>query len=154
MVQVDTKGLREWWGRMVALERLQLRVGIMGPDGGPTGPHPSGDGLSIADIAAIHEHGTDDIPQRSIVRGYLADGGESEMARDIAAATARVANGENPRAVMEEIGNRHADRMRSRFDRGIGPAIEAEGDLDPRPLHDTGAIGRSIRAHVDDDGGT
>lgn len=150
MVEVSTKGWDALERRLGALDGLQLRLGIMGPDGGPTGPHPNGDGLSIADIATIHEHGTDDVPQRSIVRGYLAEGGESELARDIAAVAEQVADGADPEAALQAVGDKHAAKMRARFDRGIGPAIEDEDDdSDPRPLHDTGAIGRSIRAHVD-----
>lgn len=148
MVEVSTTGWDALERRLAELARLDVRLGVMGPDGGDAGPHPNGDGLSISDIAAIHEHGTDDIPQRSIVAGYLAEGGESELARDVARAASRVMAGEDPRGVLQEIAERHGAAMRSRFDRGIGPAVEGDDDIDPRPLHDTGAIARSIRGHV------
>lgn len=149
MVEVTTTAWDAIERRLRELDGLDLRVGVMGPDGGPTGPHPNGDGLSIADVATIHEHGTDDVPQRSIVRGYWAEGGEAQIARDLGEATAKVIDGADPQAELQAVGDKHATAMRARFDRGIGPAIEDEPEGgDPRPLHDTGAIGRSIRAHV------
>lgn len=152
MVEVNFAKLDELERRMVALDRFKLLLGVLGENGGPTGPHPQGDGLSIADVASIHEHGTDTLPARPIVSGYLADGGEAAIARDMEALVARVMAGADPRAEMQALADRHAAAMRARFDRGIGPAIGPErDDNDSRPLHDSGAISRSIRAHV---GGT
>jgi len=149
MVAVDRKGLDDLQKRLQMMAGLELRIGIMGPGGADTGPHPTAKGLSIAELAAIHEHGTPTLPARPIVRGYLANGGERELTADLEEVTRKVMDGADPKAELERVGAKHAEAMRARFDRGIGPAIDPKHDEGSHvPLHDTGAIAGAIRYHV------
>lgn len=91
------------------------------------------------------------LPQRSILRAYFAEGGTFRLAGELQEAARAVLAGESAVRALDGVGERTIKAIRDRFDRGIRPAIESEGPGEGSsvPLHDTGALGGSLRHHVE-----
>ncbi len=132
--------------RMRALDKLKdgasITVGIHENDG--AGAH--GD-TTIADVGAFHEFGTDDIPERSFVRGWY-DEEKSENDKLIKQAATRVATGKSePQQALDQAGAVMAGNMRARIRGGINPPLD-DSTVDKKgpstPLIDTGQLIQSI----------
>lgn len=151
-------GWKEIQERFGLADQSYTNVGVIGPEA--EGPHDGDpEGLSLAEIAAIHEYGSEDgtIPERSFIR----DGIDQNMDRinAVKEAVAKVvfeAKGMPIRTGLALIGLEAVRLIRDRIREGIPPPLaestmrrrEALGDSHPRPLIDTGQLINAI-THVE-----
>jgi hypothetical protein len=111
-------------------------------------PYP--DGTDVATVAAAHEFGTESIPERSFLRGWLSSGGESVIANEGERQIGAVVDGNDPKSITVVIGAASVkgitDRMDSGIDPPLAPATLANPDRDPAgtPLLDTRRLRDSI----------
>jgi hypothetical protein len=132
--------------RMKVLEKFQgasISVGVHENDG--AGAHS--EGVSVADVGAFHEFGTDDIPERSFVRGWFDEQGP-ENDRLIASAAKRVATGKAEiQQALDQVGAVMAGNMVARIRSGIAPEL-ADSTVSKKgsstPLIDSGQLTQAI----------
>lgn len=112
---------------------------------------PHGDGVTVADIALVHEYGLGDVPERSFLRAWV-DENKAEIARRLKqAAEDAVFGRQAPDVAMQRFGLWAVGEIKKRIVAGISPP------LDPRtvarkgsstPLVDTGQLLSSITSAV------
>ena len=68
MVRYDDTAFRKMRGEWVQLANLTLMIGVVGPGASAL---EAGSSLTLAELALIHEYGTDTIPERSFIRSTL-----------------------------------------------------------------------------------
>ena len=132
---------------VVAMHGSSVKVGVVQAVGGSL----VGDGLTLAGLAAIHEFGTDTIPERSFIRSGAAQS-LSQIRRMLRRMAKRVVRGEARVAeVLKLMGQLAQARMQ---------AIPTSGQLVPNapatiakkgsntPLIDTGHLRQSISYEV------
>ena len=103
------------------------------------------DGTHVAVVGAAQEFGTDKIPARSWLRGWVASGGQSVIANVGQDQIGEVVDGAKPDSVSEKIGAASVKGIVSRMDRGITGA----GGEEARDLQDTGRLVESITFEVE-----
>lgn len=134
------------------LASLRITVGIHGEEGGAThGAAEGGDGITVAEIGAIHEFGTATVPQRSFIRAWVDEAlASGELSKLFQAEAKRVLQ---QRATPEQAGERIALACQASVQRRIRDRIPpplAQSTIDRKsssvPLIDTGQLRASIRA--------
>ena len=103
-------------------------------------PYP--DGTSVAEVAAVHEFGTDAIPGRPFLRGFVDSGGKAEIADAGQAQIGKVIDGAAPPTVSEAMGNVSVAGVRKLIEAGINPPLKDGSGR--TPLIDTGHLRDSI----------
>ena len=68
MVRYDDTAFRKMRGEWVQVGQLTLMIGVVGPGASAL---EAGSSLTLAELALIHEYGTDTIPERSFIRSTL-----------------------------------------------------------------------------------
>lgn len=112
-------------------------------------------GMTLLDVAIANEYGTDTIPARAFVRGYV-DENEEKINRQIRVTASRIVQGKVGRRVgLERLGQALAGGMKARIAQGIAPAnaastIRRKGSA--KPLIDTGQLRSAINYQVDESG--
>lgn len=98
----------------------QVRVGILPREAEQ--PHPNS-GLTIGEIAAIHEFGLGHVPERSFVRDFV-DEQEDAIKFLMSSLVSQYAEGKltMPQACAK-LGEFLAEGMKARMDEGIAPAL-------------------------------
>lgn len=124
----------------------RVSIGILEADGGK--PHPGG--VTVADVAAWAEFGTETEPERSFLRAWF-DEHEHEVRADIA----KLMRGgkRTPAEVLEIIGLRAVGQIQQRIASSIPPpnapsTIARKGSS--TPLVDTGLLRSSISSKVEE----
>ncbi len=102
---------------------------------------PRDDGISNAELAAIHEFGTSELPQRSFLRSFM-DEHSSEIDGWIEEAANAVLGGEDPLRAAEVVANRLEEGVKAQITSGLQP-VTKEGET---PLIDSGQLLNSIKA--------
>lgn len=139
--------------RIAALDGRGIRVGAMGPGGGPSPPYRNPDGStgpSVATILLWHEYGLG-VPQRSVIRAVLRSR-RAELAQRTSVAAARVAGGVSVDRALEQVGRWLSGAFVRRIEEGIPPALSERtlAERYPRiadvPLAKTGQILQLVSA--------
>jgi phage gpG-like protein len=143
LVIVKDMGLKRRLAQLAALSALAVEVGL--PDGG----EEVSDGLSLADVGAIHEYGTETIPARP----WLSQGvAAAEPEQALRLAISEVATGRQPaERAAARMGLRVTSAIRSGIRAGIEPVnapatIAKKGSS--KPLVDTGRLLRAVTYRV------
>lgn len=101
---------------MKAFGKRGLSVGVLGPNAAKA--HEGADGLSVADIGAIHEFGLG-VPERSFLRGYF-----DEHANTVAEAARRLIASRGPTTqALNLLGQFVVGQIQIRIANNIPPAL-------------------------------
>lgn len=128
--------------RIAAMKPVTLKVGVQGTEASRV--HGQ---VTIVDIAAIHEFGLGDVPERSWLRAWY-DENEAEAIAKIRKGMEKVIAGEyTVETVMTALGAWAVASIQARITKGISPPLEpatiaAKGSS--VPLIDTGLFRSSI----------
>lgn len=119
------------------------------------------EGISIGELAAIHEFGLGNVPRRSMLAEYV-DANQQEIERDVEAAGKRAADyrrsrpGTQPQALKVELGRiaaKHVGKIQERIANGIAPELDSETIRrkgSSTPLVDTGQLKSSVTWEIED----
>lgn len=148
-MQRDTdNGYKALVERIYGLKKPKVAVGIFEADGG----QPHGNGVTVADVAAWNEFGTETIPERSFLRAWFDE--NIERAREaLHRLMLRVVEGKlTKEQALEQFGLWVQAEIQKRIAQGIPPpnaqsTIDAKGSS--KPLIDTGQLRSSITFGVD-----
>lgn len=146
----DDRGMRELERRLLQLEGLEVRVGVLQP-------LPTEDGEStVAVVAAAHEYGTRNVPQRSFL-GRTIDGEREAIAGLQARAIDKVIAGElSPDRAAAAVGAKVASMTRETIRSSVPPALDPETIKrkgHDRTLVEHGQLLRSVTFEVGAKGG-
>lgn len=139
-VVVRDNGAKKLLEQVASMRNAFVEVGVLGADA------DHGEGLTVGDVATFHEFGTDTIPERSFIRGYVDEtkDKQQEIARK---ATAAVVKGQPIATVLNIVGLTHVAGMQERIANQIDPPL-AEETIKRKgssvPLIDTGQLRSSI----------
>lgn len=134
--------------RIYGLKKSKVAVGIFEADGG----QPHGDGVTVADVAAWNEFGTDTIPERSFLRAWF-DENIARAQEALHRLMVRVVEGKlTKEQALEQFGLWVQGEVQKRIAQGIPPpnaqsTIDAKGSS--KPLIDTGQLRSSVTFGVD-----
>jgi hypothetical protein len=103
-------------------------------------PYP--DGTSVAEVYAAQEFGTDTIPSRPSLRGYVDGGGKKEIGDAGQTQIGKVIDGAAPPTVSEAMGKVSVAGVRKLIEAGINPPLKDGSGR--TPLIDTGHLRDSI----------
>jgi hypothetical protein len=104
---------------------------------------PHGDGVTVADVALVHEYGLGDVPERSFLRAWV-DENKAEIQARLKKATEDVVFGQQTADVaMNRFGLWAVGEVKKRIVAGISPPLDpktiaAKGSA--TPLVDTGQL--------------
>lgn len=128
--------------------RTSFGVGV--PENAGTYP----DGTPVTTVAAAHEFGLGNVPQRSFIRSWYDGKGEGFWGRELARmAQQSLMQGTDLNALIAQFGERSVQEIRARMDAGIAPELQdetvarkrASGSATPEtPLEDTHQLREAI----------
>jgi hypothetical protein len=108
---------------------------------------PYGDGVTVADVALVHEYGLGDVPERSFLRAWV-DENKAEIQARLKKATEDVVFGQQTADVaMNRFGLWAVGEIKKRIVAGISPPLDAKTIAhkgSSTPLVDTGQLLSSI----------
>lgn len=156
-VRVADRGSSALAAALRALAGSRVRVGVLADAPKKTGTRTGKSGRQIqqaatlAEVAAAHEFGTDQIPQRSFIRATV-DLKAAEITALQEKLAAQVAEGKiTPEVALERFGVTVQGMIQARIAEGIGPALAPETIRrkgSSKPLVDTGQLRSSITYQV------
>jgi hypothetical protein len=140
------EGMRSMEHAVVALGKLRLRVGILGP--GAT-QLEEGSSLTLAALGAIHEFGAPEagIPERSFFRSTMANRAADLKALWASELRLVIGRQKTPRQAMEEVGQQIVAWIKATIRAGIEPPLWEETVRrkgSSKPLIDDGQLINSI----------
>ena len=140
--KVQDKNPRAIKDRIAAMKPVTLKVGVQGTEASRV--HGK---VTIVDIAAIHEFGLGNVPERSWLRAWY-DEHEAEALAKIRKGMEKVIAGElTVETVMTALGVWAVASIQERISKGISPPLEP-ATIDRKessvPLIDTGLFRSSI----------
>jgi hypothetical protein len=150
------KKLREQFAAIAASKPV-VAVGVTGKRGDAA--HVNAHGLTVVDIAVVHEFGAGNVPERSFIRSTF-DAGKSEYTRLLKGVGAKLAA--NPAylpTALKRMGLKVEGDIKSRIAAGISPALHPltlarktrkSGAVATTPLIDSGQLRASITSVVRD----
>jgi len=128
--------------RIAATPRISVKVGVQGTEA--TRDHG---GVTVVDIAAIHEFGLGNVPSRSWLRAWY-DAHETEAAEKMRKGYQKVISGEiNAETLGRAIGLWAVASIQERISAGISPGLSDATKArkeSTTPLIDTGLFRSSI----------
>lgn len=141
--------------RVGSLSKASVKVGVLDDRGGEAkrarGESPV-KGLTVLEVAKVHEFGTDTIPARSFIRGTV-DEQESAIRADQHKIAVQYLSGRvDLRKGLDLLGARVAAKIQQRIARGINPPLDARTIArkgSSKPLVDTGQLRSSITWEVE-----
>lgn len=146
------RGLKALFGQLKNSKHLVLTVGVHGPEGSE--PHEGG-GITVAQLATIHEFGLGRSPERSFIRAW-ADEKQADHMNALRAIGREVLKGTYSAMIgLERLGVLFVGEIQARISGGISPplmgkTIERKGSS--VPLIDTGQLRSSIRYRIKKEG--
>lgn len=110
-VTVEDEGVERLTELLQILKKLKVRVGFQGPEG--KARHPDAPHLAVAHLAAIHEFGSDKVPEQAFIRGAIEKNAgaieafeEQQIQAAIDAVTSRGADPQRAAvAAMSQVGS-------------------------------------------------
>ena len=141
-VQITNKNPKAIQQRIANLRNIAVKVGIQGTEAARLNGK-----ATIADIAAIHEFGLGNVPERSWLRAWHDENRETALEK-LRKGYRRVISGEiNPETLATAFGIWAVSSIQERISSGLSPALEAETIRRKEssvPLIDTGLLRSSI----------
>lgn len=148
-VDHGAKALRE---TLEAFGHVRIEVGVLEKDGAQVHKSTTGEEpVTVIQVAAWHEFGTEDIPARSFLRAYV-DENQARLRAMLSALAVSVATGKRTKAdALEILGAKMVGEIQARIAAGIDPplspaTIARKGSS--VPLIDTGQLRSSISFRV------
>jgi len=145
-VTIEDTGLQRMQAYLQALKKLKLRVGYQEATGKER--HPDAPHLAVAHLAAIHEFGSDRVPEQRFIRGTIHEHQAAINAaeeREIAAGLEKVVRGADPHttavAALARVGSFTLRLIRRKL------AMAKKGD-GTRALDETGTLARNLTWRV------
>ena len=150
-VVVKDNGASSLLARAKALRGgARVKVGILAD--APKREQDGTGSMSLLEVAAVHEFGGGDVPQRSFIRATV-DEQRPEIERLQHKLAAQVFAGKlDPSSALELLGAKVAAMIQNRIAEGIGPALKpetVERKGSSVPLVDTGQLRSSITWKVE-----
>lgn len=138
--------------RDAAAHPRTVKVGVLADR--PKNEHGGGSGaMSLIEVAAVHEFGTDTVPQRSFIRATV-DEHRTEIDALETALMAQIVRGEiTEEQALNLLGAKIASWMQARIAQGIPPELKPETIArkgSSKPLIDTGQLRSSLSFLVGD----
>ena len=129
----------------------KVEVGVLGQQA--SAKHPNSK-LTVGELAAVHEFGLGNVPERSFIRGFVDDEQQQVLFR-IGELARRVAAGAmTPLEYRAAVNRLLVGGIRARMDEGIPPALLPETinrkEGPPVPLEDTLTLRDSVSARWSD----
>lgn len=149
VLKADTRVWREIVAQVKAMDGIRIRVGVLSSKGG-SAEAAEGASLSLVDLAAIHEFGTEDgkIPERSFIRDTFTFY-QSQLTKFQHKLVTQICTGKMSAATAGGLlGTWGANQVRQYIRSGgqlapLAPStIEAKGSS--KPLVDTGQLINSV----------
>lgn len=150
MVKYDDSAFRKMRGEWVDLHNLTLMIGVIGPGASEL---EEGSKLTLAELALVHEYGTDTIPERSFLRSTLIARRGDLAALQVTVFKRVLARELTARAALELVGEQCVSWIRAAIVAGIDPPLATETILrksSTKPLIDHGQLYRAISYQVVD----
>lgn len=152
----DVEVERKLWDALLAraakLDRVHVKVGIMGEKGATVHSGEGGD-FTLVEIAALHEFGGHHVPERSFIRStFLIRRVNALRAKQVELAKAIVTGGMDPIRALGLLGAWGASEVKNTITEiDIPPpladsTVQAKGSS--KPLVDTGLMKNSISWEV------
>lgn len=144
------RGLLAVMARLRDLDRLGAKVGILEAAGNHQTTGDSGEVLTVAAVAAVHEFGSVNVPERSFLRAGL-DEGRATIADGITTLTGRVVDGMAPRVAVGRLGLLGQREVQRKLTDGPFTPLAERTILEKgssRPLIDTGQMRRAVTFEV------
>lgn len=138
--------------RRLRVEGSRVRVGVLDDAPKEEGEGRSGGDLSLLEVAALHEFGGGNVPQRSFIRAGV-DENLPEIRKVQHALAVQVFKGSTTLPVaLDRLGAKVAALLQNRIARGIDPpnaasTVARKGSS--KPLVDTGQLRASITWKVE-----
>lgn len=141
------KGAKALKARIKGMKAQRLTVGIHSDVGGNGTETP---GVSLLEVATANEFGTEEIPERSFIRGYV-DEKERVIPKILKLEAEKVIKGDPPAEALSRAGVFIRAGIQARIAQGIDPenspaTIARKGSS--TPLIDTGQLRASIDLKV------
>ena len=139
------QGLRDLAKAIDSISQKDVYIGVIGDNASRGGE------LNNAQLMAIHEFGTEHIPERAPIRKTMAKNGESYGTMFEKAITGVLDGNSDADLILNRIGAQVAGDVVGEIQSGVGPelapsTIKRKGS--DRPLIDTGALVQSISYEV------
>lgn len=137
--------------REIATSNPHIAVGVIGAPAA----QDRGEGMTNADIAVVHEYGTERIPQRSFIGSTIDEKGREYTKQLASGVRAEIASGRasalRNSVAFKRVGLRVVGDIQRRIADGIPPpnspvTIERKGSS--KPLIDSGQLRQSISFEV------
>ncbi len=148
-VEDKDRGYNELVKKIEGMDRLAILVGVFEREGAQ--PHGD-DAFTVLDVAAVHEFGTDTVPQRSFIRAWFDE--NIEKAREaLRRLMVQALQGKlTPEQCIERFGLWVQGEIQKRMAQGIPPPL-AESTIEQKgssvPLIDTGQMRSSVTFKVE-----
>lgn len=151
-VRLNTAKLDALQDRMIALGKLTLRVGVVGPGASAL---QEGSSLTLAELGALHEFGAPgaNLPERAWMRGTLAARRGDIAALKVAAFKQILAGELSPRDGLGVIGAQIVVWLQAGIVAGLKPELATDTIIakgSTKPLIDDGQFINSITYEVVD----
>lgn len=139
------QGLRDLANAIDSISQKNVYIGVIGNNAGREGE------LNNAQLMAIHEFGTEHIPERAPIRKTMAKNGENYGGMFEKAIMGVLEGNSDADLILNRIGAQVAGDVVGEIQSGVGPelspsTIKRKGS--DRPLIDTGALVQSISYEV------
>lgn len=145
MIKDTDKGFKALLARIKA-SKLKITVGVHAEEGSATYEG----GATVAQVASYQEFGTDRIPARPFLSGWV-DTNKQLIQSTIAKAGEKIVEGTDPRKALDAAAQFFAGQVQKGISAGIPPALKdstIQRKKSSVPLIDTGQLRSSIRGHV------
>lgn len=110
------------------------------------GAHPNGDGVSIAEVAAFNEFGTDDIPSRPFIRSVMLEN-KSKYTQMLAKLTSQMLLGASVQHLRTAMGVEMVRDVKDKIQTLSSPSVTEQtlgSKIGSNPLVDSGTLLDSI----------
>ena len=140
-IKIQDKGANELLKSLT--KKLRSKVGVIGSDA--VQAHRKAAGLTVVDIATIHEFGLG-VPRRSFIRDYV-DQNQPTLKKHLRNVGARILSGGEPKLTLQAFGTTVEGEIKDRISDHIPPALAAatiRRKGSDTPLIDTNQLRSSI----------
>lgn len=139
------QGLRDLAKAIDSISQKNVYIGVIGDNAGRDGE------LNNAQLMAIHEFGTEHVPERAPIRKTMAKNGDGYGSMFEKAIMGVLAGKSDADLILNRIGAQVAGDVVGEIQSGIEPALSLQTVKrkgSDRPLIDTGALVQSISYEV------
>lgn len=118
-VKIKDRGFSKLARGLKTMQRMRLRLGVFAS----AGKHRKAKGLTVADIAMIHELGLGSVPKRSWLLAWIRENKEEMNKRLKKAYETSIKNRTDPELALRKVGEWAVSEIKKRIKRGIPPKL-------------------------------